>query len=67
MMTPELIKIMGKNIVAQYGGGCHGHPDGTLAGAQAIRQSVEAVMKKIPLRTYAKTHPELKKAFDKWG
>jgi ribulose-bisphosphate carboxylase large chain len=44
-MTSELINLMGKNIIAQYGGGCHGHPDGTRAGAKAIKQSVEAVMK----------------------
>ena len=65
-MTSELIKIMGTNIIAQYDGGCHGHPDGTRAGAKAIRQSVDASLKKIPLKTYAKTHIELSKALKKW-
>ncbi len=65
--TEPLMKIMGKNIIAQYGGGCHGHPDGTRAGAKAIRQSVEAVMKKKTIKKYSKTHPELAKAIDKWG
>ncbi len=67
LMTSKLVKIMGKNIIAQYGGGCHGHPDGTLSGAKAIRQSVEATMDDVPLREYAKNHNELKRAFDKWG
>ena len=65
--TQELIKVMGKNIVIQCGGGCHGHPDGTYAGAKAIRQSVDAAMKGIKNTVYAKTHPELKKAIEKWG
>ena len=66
-MTQKLVKIMGKNIVAQYGGGCHGHPQGTFAGAKSIRQSLEASMKNIPLRTYAKTHKELDQAIKLWG
>jgi ribulose-bisphosphate carboxylase large chain len=66
-MTQKLLKVMGKNIIAQYGGGCHGHPDGTYAGAKAIRQSAEASMKGIPLTQYAKTHEELNKAIKLWG
>lgn len=66
-MTAELVKIMGKNIIAQYGGGCHGHPDGTRAGATAIQQSVEAVMQKKTLSEYAQTHEELAKALELWG
>jgi ribulose-bisphosphate carboxylase large chain len=64
---PKLIKLLGKNIVAQFGGGCHGHPDGTLAGARAIRQACEATIKNIPLRTYAKKHYELLRAIEKFG
>jgi ribulose-bisphosphate carboxylase large chain len=67
LSTPKLVKIMGKDIVAQYGGGCHGHPDGTRAGAAAIRQSLDAALKKIPLKKYAKTHKELAKAIKKWS
>ena len=66
-MSAELIKIMGKNIIAQYGGGVHGHPDGTRAGAKAVRQSVEAVMQKKTLKEYSKTHEELRKALTLWG
>jgi len=53
--------------VMQFGGGCHGHPDGTKAGAIAIRQAVDSAIKKIPLKTYAKGHKELKRALDKFG
>ena len=65
--TPDLVKILGKDIVAQYGGGCHGHPEGTRAGAIAIRQSIEAATKGITLKEYAKSRPELALALKKWG
>tara|TARA_Y100000034_G_scaffold109178_1_gene140179 strand:- start:8820 stop:10091 length:1272 start_codon:yes stop_codon:yes gene_type:complete len=64
---PFLIKNLGKDLVIQAGGGIHGHPSGTIAGAKAMRQSVEAVMKNISLKEYSKNHEELKSAIDKWG
>jgi len=65
--VPELIKILGKDIVYQFGGGCHGHPNGTEAGAKAIRQAVEASLKGYELGEYAKNNFELAKAIEKWG
>jgi ribulose-bisphosphate carboxylase large chain len=64
---PNVVKVMGNNIVMQFGGGCNGHPDGTKAGAMAIRQALEATMKNISLDKYAENHPELKAALGKWG
>jgi ribulose-bisphosphate carboxylase large chain len=64
--VPSLIKILGKDIIIQMGGGIHGHPNGTIAGAKAARQAIDAVMKKIPLQKYAKSHNELKLALEKW-
>jgi len=66
-MIPKLVERMGKDIICQMGGGCHGHPDGTKAGAMTIRQSLEATMKGIPLEEYAEEHKELRVALDKWG
>jgi len=66
-LVTQIMKAMGNNIVLQAGGGIHGHPDGTIAGAKAMRQAVDATMKKIPLKKYAKTHEELKEALDFWG
>ena len=65
--VPELIKILGKDMVYQFGGGCHGHPDGTEAGARAIRQAIDAVLENSDLEEYAKTHAELARALEKWG
>ena len=64
--VPFLIKHLGKDLVLQAGGGIHGHPSGTRAGAAAMRQAVDAVMKKQSLKNYAKTHPELREALKKW-
>jgi len=65
--VPDLIEILGKDIVFQFGGGCHGHPDGTEAGAKAIRQAIDAVLEGSTLKEYAKNKSELKKAIEKWG
>jgi len=64
---PTLVKFFGKNIIIQAGGGVHGHPNGTRAGAKAMRQAAEAVAKDINLIKYSKTHKELAAAIKKWG
>lgn len=63
---PALMNILGNDIVIQAGGGIHGHPKGTRAGAAAMRQAVEASMLGINLNEYAKDHGELKEALLKW-
>ncbi len=55
------------DIAVQVGGGVHGHPDGSHAGAKAVVQAIEAYKEGIPLEEYAKTHEELRKALEKWG
>jgi len=65
-MVPKLVEIFGKDTVIQAGGGIHGHPDGTVDGATALRQAVDAAMKGIPLKEYSKDHPALEKALEKW-
>lgn len=61
-----LIKHLGKDLVIQAGGGIHGHPFGTKAGAIAMRQAIDATLKKISLNEYAKTHVELEEALKLW-
>lgn len=63
---PPLIERMGTNIIAQFGGGVHGHPKGTKAGASAVKQAVEGTMQGIELKKYAETHKELAEALKKW-
>ncbi len=64
--VPELVKIFGSDFVIQAGGGIHGHPDGSKAGATAMRQAVEAVGKGEALEDYAEKHEELAAALGTW-
>jgi len=66
-LVPPLVKFFGRDFVIQAGGGIHGHPDGTIAGAMAMRQAVDAAMSSVPLRTYAEKHRELEAALKTWG
>ncbi len=66
-VLPQLIKIMGVDVIVQVGGGVTGHPDGPYAGAKAVRQAIDAAIKGIPLEEYAKEHKELARALEKWG
>jgi len=65
--VPYIMKYLGNDIAIQVGGGCHGHPKGTKAGAVSVRQAIDAVMSNVSLKEYAKTHQELKEALGKWG
>lgn len=65
-MVPKLIEYIGWDQVIQAGGGIHGHPDGTVKGAMALRQAVDAVMEGKALSQYAEDHSELEKALIKW-
>ena len=59
-MHPGLVnknkKLFGSDFIANVGGAIHGHPDGTLGGAKAMRQAIDESF-----------GIEYKKAIDKWG
>ena len=59
----------GRSLDLMYlaGGGVHGHPLGAAAGVRAIRQAWEAAAADVELADYAKDHPELAAALNKWG
>ncbi|MFH1623442.1 MAG: type III ribulose-bisphosphate carboxylase [Candidatus Aenigmatarchaeota archaeon] len=65
-MIPEVLRIFGKDVVIQLGGGIHGHPLGTRAGAAAGRQAIDAAVRKIRLADYARIHAELRIALKYW-
>ena len=56
----------GVDCIVQAGGGVHGHPGGTTAGARAMVQAAEAWMNRVPLSEYAKDHEELNTALKFW-
>jgi ribulose-bisphosphate carboxylase large chain len=61
------LEALGTEIVLQAGGGIHGHPDGTAAGARAMRQAADAFLEGVSATEYAKTHIELARALKLWG
>ena len=65
-LVPALLDYFGNDVVLQAGGGIHGHPNGTVAGAKAMRQAVDAVLEGKTLDEYAKSHSELELALQQW-
>ena len=65
-LVPALMETFGNDFVIQAGGGIHGHPDGTIAGAKAMRQAVDATLYGKTLDEYAKNHKELAAALKQW-
>jgi ribulose-bisphosphate carboxylase large chain len=65
-LVPALLETFGNDVVIQAGGGIHGHPNGTISGAKAMRQAVDAALEGISLEEYAKTHGELRVAIETW-
>jgi ribulose-bisphosphate carboxylase large chain len=65
-LVPALLETFGNDVVIQAGGGVHGHPMGSIAGAKAMRQAVDAVLEDETLEEYAKKHSELYHALKQW-
>ncbi|MFA6524885.1 MAG: type III ribulose-bisphosphate carboxylase [Patescibacteria group bacterium] len=65
-LIPSLYKIFGKDVILNFGGGIHGHPEGTFAGATAVKQALDATLAGIDLDEYAKDHGELAVALRHW-
>jgi len=66
-IVDDLLAALGTDVMVQVGGGVHGHPDGTEAGARAFRAAVEAAVDGEPLEARAEDAPELATALEKWG
>ncbi len=62
----KLIHALGRDIIIQGSGAIHAHPDGTIAGAKAFKQAIDAEMLGLMPKLYAKSHPELAIALKKW-
>ncbi|MFQ5816113.1 MAG: type III ribulose-bisphosphate carboxylase [Candidatus Hydrothermarchaeaceae archaeon] len=66
-LVPQLMDIFGMDFVIQAGGGIHGNPRGTVAGAKAMRQAVDAVLRGETLEDCAGRHEELASALRTWA
>ena len=65
--VPFLMNHLGNDLVIQMGGGIHGNKLGTLRGAIAARQAIEATLQGVSLKKYSKDHLELKSTIEQWG
>jgi 2,3-diketo-5-methylthiopentyl-1-phosphate enolase len=65
-LVPRLVADLGTDWALAAGGGVHGHPMGTAAGARSIRQAFDAAVAGVPFAEARRDHPELAAALDKW-
>jgi len=65
-IVPKIVEDFRNDVVIAAGGAIHAHPMGPVAGGKAFRQAIEAAMKGIPLKEYAKEHEELRVALEAW-
>jgi len=66
-LIPLLVEKLGPDLVINFGGGIHGHPRGSAAGARAVQLAVEAVVESLPLAEKAEDWPVLQEALDHWS
>ena len=66
-IVDSVLDATGDRVIVQAGGGIHGHPDGTEAGARALRAAVEAYTEGVSLETKAADSKPLAVALQKWG
>jgi 2,3-diketo-5-methylthiopentyl-1-phosphate enolase len=67
LVVDKCVKALGTDIILAAGGGVHGHPDGSFAGAKSMRQAIDASVQNIDLFEYAKTHKELAVMIERLG
>jgi ribulose-bisphosphate carboxylase large chain len=65
--VPQLDAVFGQDAFFLFGGGVHGHPKGSRAGATAARAAVEAAAAGQSLDEAARACPELREALDLWS
>jgi ribulose-bisphosphate carboxylase large chain len=65
--VPKLVEYLGKDIIIQMGGGIHGHPKGTKAGAMAARQAVDLALQGLPFEEIGGGYGELGLVMKKWN
>ncbi|MFW9779677.1 MAG: type III ribulose-bisphosphate carboxylase [Candidatus Heimdallarchaeota archaeon] len=67
-VLPEVLSIYNtQDLALQVGGGIHGHPGGTKAGAIATVDAIDAWKRGITLEEKSEESPELEQALKKWG
>lgn len=63
-LVTEVINVFGKDVIIQFDSTIHSHPMGTVAGAKACRQAIDAMLAGTSLEEYGKVHTELQAALN---
>jgi ribulose-bisphosphate carboxylase large chain len=66
-LVPDMLDLYGPDVVIQLGGGIHGHPYGSTAGARALRDVIDGRMEGRTLEGIAEESKAVEQAIDKWG
>lgn len=64
---PDLYRMYGNDAFWLFGGGTHGHPRGSRAGARANRVATEAIASGKTLDDAARSCPDVREAMQLWG
>ncbi|MFH1366665.1 MAG: ribulose-bisphosphate carboxylase large subunit [Patescibacteria group bacterium] len=59
-LIPKLVALLGNDFIMNFGGGVHGHPQGSKAGVLAVKQAIEATVSRFSLKRFAENNEELK-------
>lgn len=66
-LIPAIMENFGHQVAIMQGGGIHGHPSGTRAGARTARKVVDAVLKGKSMESLAERDPDVGAAYEIWG
>ena len=65
--APDTYRALGcKDLIYACGGGLMAHPGGIEAGVRSLREAWEAAVSGVPLEEYARDHPDLRSALEKF-
>ena len=64
LAVEKIVKAVGTDVMLAAGGGVHGHPDGSEAGAKSMRQAIDAKTHAELARMLGFLNPDLMKNFD---
>ena len=66
--VPDTFGALGStDLIYLAGGGIMGHPDGPASGVRSLQEAWRAALDGAPLTDYAKTHPALAGALERFG
>ncbi|MBD3285174.1 type III ribulose-bisphosphate carboxylase [candidate division WOR-3 bacterium] len=66
-LIEDIVGHFGKDLAIMLGGGIHGHPEGTRAGARTARKVLDAALRGESVKELAEKDGDVGKAYELWG